>query len=208
MPFAPANTPTGQSAQQPAQPQAPALSKPVVIYFCAPVTHPATTKLRTALCNAVNLRVPSITVFMSSSGGMVEEGMSLYGCIRSLPVPVTIHNIGSIDSIALAVYLAGSRRLSNPDATFLMHDFYFPQPVAVTNRHQASDISVGLIGARKRFMEVLRVSTNMTNEQFESLKFLGEASIKTATTAKEVGITHEIQQAVVPAGAELYNVDY
>lgn len=181
--------------------------RPVVIYFCAPVTHPATTKLRTALCNAVNLRVPSITIFMSSSGGMVDEGLSLYGFIRSLPVGVTIHNIGSIDSIALAVYLAASRRLCNTDATFLMHDFYFPQPVPVTNRHQASDISVGLTGARMRFMEVLKSSTKMTDEQFESLKFLGEASIKTAVTAKEVGITHEIQQAFAPVEAEVFNIE-
>ena len=182
--------------------------RPVVIYFCAPISHPATTKLRTTLCKAVELHVPSITIFMSSSGGMVEEGMSLYGFIRSLPVGITIHNIGSIDSIALAVYLAASRRLANPDATFLMHDFYFPQPIPVTNRHQAGDISVGLSGARKRFMEVLKASTKMTDEQFQSLKFLEEASIKTAVAAKELGITHEIQQALAPAGAELFNVEY
>jgi hypothetical protein len=29
---------------------------------------------------------------------MVEEGLALYGFIRSLPVDITIHNIGSIDS--------------------------------------------------------------------------------------------------------------
>jgi ClpP protease-like protein len=117
---------------------------------------------------------------MSSGGGMVEEGLALYGFIRSLPVDITIHNINSIDSIALAVYLGASRRSANPDATFLMHDFYFPQPVPVSNRHQASDISIGLSGSRKRFMNILKSRTNMTDEQFESLKFLGEASIKTA----------------------------
>jgi ATP-dependent protease ClpP protease subunit len=145
---------------------------------------------------------------MSSSGGLVDEGMSLYGFIRSLPVGIAIHNIGSIDSIALAVYLAGSRRLVNPEATFLMHDFYYPQPIAVSNRHQAGDISVGLSGARVRFMEVLKSTTRMTDEQFQGLKFLEEASIKTAVTAKELGIAHEIQQAVAPAGAELFNVEY
>jgi ATP-dependent protease ClpP protease subunit len=191
--------------QPPAPPPPP---RPVVIYFCAPIIHPATTRFRSALCKAVDLQVPSITVFMSSTGGMVDEGMSLYGFIRSLPVDITIHNIGSIDSIALAVYLAAARRLANPDATFLMHDFYFPQPVPVTNRHQASDISVGLTGARNRFMEVLKLRTKMTSEQFQSLKFLEEASIKTAMTAKEIGITHDLQQAVCPAGAELFNVEY
>jgi ATP-dependent Clp protease protease subunit len=182
--------------------------KPVVIYFCAPIVHPATTKLRTTLCNAINLQVPSITIFMSSGGGMVEEGMSLYGFIRSLPVGITIHNIGQIDSIALAVYLAGARRLANSDATFLIHDFYFPQPVPIANRHQAADISVGLTGAREKMVDILKTSTKMTDEQFQSLKFLEETSIQTAVAAKQIGIIHEIQQAIVPARAELFNVEY
>ena len=145
---------------------------------------------------------------MSSAGGMVDEGMSLYGFIRALPVDITIHNIGQIDSIALAVYLAGARRLANPDATFLLHDFYFPQPLPVSNRHQAADISVGLTSARRKMVDILRSSTKMTDQQFESLKFLEEASVQTSVIAKQVGITHDIQQALVPAGAELFNVEY
>jgi ATP-dependent Clp protease, protease subunit len=193
---------------QPAPAASPPPKKPVIIYFCAPMVHPATTKFRTTLCNAVNLQVPSITVFMSSGGGMVEEGISLYGFIRSLPVEITIHNIGNVDSIALAVYLAASKRLANPDATFLMHDFYFPQPVQVSNRHQAADISVGLAGARRKTVGILRERTEMTDEQFQSLKFLEESTIQDAEAAKQFGIAHDIQQAVVPAGAELFNIEY
>lgn len=139
---------------------------------------------------------------------MVDDGLSLYGFIRSLPVSITIHNIGHIDSIALAVYLAGARRLANPEATFLIHDFYFPQPVPVSNRHQAADISVGLTGARRKMVDILKTSTKMTNEQYQNLNFLEEGSIQTAVAAKECGITHEIQQSVVPAGAELFNIEY
>jgi len=192
---------------QPA-PIAPPPKRPVVIYFCAPITHPASTKLRSTLCNAINLQVPSITIFMSSAGGMVEEGISLYGFIRSLPVEITIHNIGNVDSIALAVYLAASKRLVNPDATFLMHDFYFPQPVPVSNRHQAADISVGLTRARQKTIDILKSSTKMSEEQFKSLKFLEETTVQNAEVAKQVKIAHEIQQAVVPVGAELFNIEY
>lgn len=145
---------------------------------------------------------------MSSNGGVVDEGMALYGFIKSLPVGITIHNIGNIDSIALAVYLAATTRVANPSSTFLMHDFYFPNPVPITNRHQASDISVGLTGARNRFMEILKSDTGMTNDQFQSLKFLDETSIQTAATAKKIGIVHQIQQALVPEGTELFNVEY
>lgn len=124
---------------------------------------------------------------------MVDEGMSLYGFIRSLPVEIAVHNIGQIDSIALAVYLAGARRLANPNATFLIHDLYFPQPVPVSNRHQAADINVGLSSARSKVTDILKSRTKMTDEQFERLRFLDEASVKTAAVAKEMGITHEIR---------------
>jgi ATP-dependent Clp protease, protease subunit len=182
--------------------------KPVVIYFCGQIVHPATTKFRTTLCNAVNLQVPSITVFLSSGGGLVDEGLALYGFIRSLPAEITIHNIGQVDSIALAVYLAGTKRLANPGATFLIHDFYYPQPVPISNRHQAADISVGLSGTRGKVAKILKERTKMTDDQFRKLKFLEESSILEADAAKDYGITHEIQQAAVPDGTELYNIEY
>jgi ATP-dependent Clp protease, protease subunit len=182
--------------------------RPVVIYYCAPVVHPATTKLRNTLCNAVNLAVPSVAIFMSSGGGLVEEGISLFAFIRSLPIDITIHNIDHVDSIALAIYLAGTRRLANPDATFLLHDFYFPQPISISTRHQASDLSVSLTASRQKMMAILRSRTKMSDEQFKSLRFLEETVIQTASTAKEIGITHEIEQAVAPMEAELFNIEY
>lgn len=145
---------------------------------------------------------------MSSSGGMVDEGMALYGFIRSLPIELTIHNIGNIDSIALAVYLAASRRLANPDATFLLHDFSFPQPVPISNRHQAEDLSVGLSGARRKMAGILRMRTGMTDQQFQALNFMSDTSLQTAAKAVEVGIANEIQEAVIPAETELFNVEY
>jgi hypothetical protein len=65
-----------------------------------------------------------------------------------------------------------------------------------------------LILAEDVQVDILKTSTKMTDEQFQSLKFLEEAFVQTAVTAKQIGITHEIQQAIVPAGAELFNVEF
>ncbi|HLZ35226.1 MAG TPA: ATP-dependent Clp protease proteolytic subunit [Nitrospira sp.] len=153
------------------------------------------------------MKVPSIKVLMSSSGGIVEEGLSLYGFIRSLPVDITIHNIGSVDSISLAVYLGAARRLANPDATFVMHDFIFPQPVPVYNRHQAADISVALTGARQKLVNILKSRAKMNDEQYQALRYLEEATIKTSGEAQQIGIVHEIAEATAADG-ELFNVEY
>ncbi len=62
--------------------------------------------------------------------------------------------------------------------------------------------------ARQKMTDMLKSRTNMSAEQFRSLKFLDEAVVKTAVDAKELGITHEIGLAVAPAGAELFNIEY
>lgn len=185
----------------------PTAPKPVVVYFCGPILPPATTRFRTALCQAVDMRVPTIKVLMSSGGGSVEEGLSLYGFIRSLPTEITIHNIGHIDSIALAVYLGAAKRFANPESTFMMHNVGYPQPVPVSNLQQAADINVGLAGARKMMVSILKSQTGMTEEQYQTLRYLEDASIKTAEDAHKVGIVHQIAAASA-ADAELINVEY
>ena len=57
-------------------------------------------------------------------------------------------------------------------------------------------------------IDVLKSRTKMSNEQFKSLKFLEEPAVRSAEDAKEVGITHQIELAVAPAGAELFNIEY
>jgi ATP-dependent Clp protease protease subunit len=150
------------------------------------------------------MKVPTIKVLMSSSGGLVEEGLSLYGFIRSLPVDITIHNIGSVDSIALAVYLGAAKRLANPDSTFFMHDLFFSQPVPISNRHQAADLNVGFTGARQKVASILRSRTKMNEE---ALRYLEETTIKTSAEAQKLGIVDEVAEAGT-ADAELVNVEY
>ena len=48
----------------------------------------------------------------------------------------------------------------------------------------------------------------MSDGQFGELKFLEETTVKTAETAKEIGIVHEIEQAAAPIEAQLFNIEY
>ena len=53
---------------------------------------------------------PSQIYFLfSSGGGVVNAGITLYNFLRAIPAEVIFHNIGTVDSIATCIFLAGSR---------------------------------------------------------------------------------------------------
>ena len=61
--------------------------------------------------------------FISSNGGDVDSGFVLYNFLISLQtkLKVTMHNTGTIDSIANVIFVAGQNRFAAPNASFLFH---------------------------------------------------------------------------------------
>ena len=46
------------------------------------------------------------------------NGMNLYNFLRGLPIRLTTHNVGNVDSIGNAVFLAGEHRYACPHSPF------------------------------------------------------------------------------------------
>src|SRR5437763_1170116 len=97
--------------------------RPVSLVFVGPIQNPAVKNLRNACCGLVSNGTKEIQILFSSTGGAVDEGFALYNFLRALPVKLTMHAIGYVDSMAMTVFLAGEKRYCTPDSTFLFHDF-------------------------------------------------------------------------------------
>jgi ATP-dependent protease ClpP protease subunit len=54
---------------------------------------------------------------------------------------------------------------------------------------------------------ILKSRTKMNDEQYRTLRYVEEATIKTSTEAQQVGIVHEVIEATATE-AELFNVEY
>ena len=54
----------------------------------------------------------SLLLAMSTPGGEVYWGTTAYNFLRGVGIEVITHNVGQVDSIGGAVYVAGERRLS------------------------------------------------------------------------------------------------
>lgn len=145
---------------------------------------------------------PHIYLLLATPGGSVDEGIMLFNALRALPIQLTTHNIGNVDSIGNVVFLAGSKRIANPNATFMWHGIGFdvmgPQRLELKN---VRDMLDGIEAHTARMSSTIAGCTGLTQEEIHSL-FLN-ASTKDAAYAKEKGLAHEIGEAKVPDGARV-----
>jgi ATP-dependent Clp protease protease subunit len=195
--------------QNPPQPPAPPQIKPVSLVFVGPIQNPAAKNLRNTCCSTVSTGTKEIQILFSSNGGDVNEGFSLYNFLRALPVKLTMHSIGFIDSMAMVVFLAGEQRFCSPDSTFLFHDFVtnFPAPSGIS-RQQFGEFHRAAEGFRLRSQELLKLRASFTDEDFKSLQLYDKATVHDANFAKKKGIVHEIKDAAIPEGSLLANIDF
>lgn len=95
---------------------------PLVIQFLAEVDDSSVRKLISAVTRGLKRGAPSITLLMSTPGGGVDAGLTAYNYLAGLPVPLTTHNIGQVDSIGTVIFSAGKERLAAPTARFILHE--------------------------------------------------------------------------------------
>lgn len=96
--------------------------KPLVIKFFAEVNPQTASLLMNAIDNALKNGVKDITLLLSTPGGSVFHGISIYNYLKGLPIEKLVtHNFGSVDSIGVIIFCAGKERYSSPQARFLIH---------------------------------------------------------------------------------------
>jgi ATP-dependent protease ClpP protease subunit len=178
------------------------------LVYVGQIQNPGIKNLRTACCGAVSQGIKDLQILFASSGGNVDEGLALYTFLRSLPVELTIHSIGNVDSVALIVFLAGKNRFCSQTSTFWFHDFSwgFGAPI---NQSRAQWVELGGLLTRMKFQsqEILKLRTAFTEEDFKLLQLYDKSEFQNASFAKEKGIVHEIKDVVIPAGGILMNIE-
>jgi ATP-dependent protease ClpP protease subunit len=95
------------------------------VIFSAPVNPQSINQL---LAHVVDLQVSgatSLTIAISSPGGAIVNGIAAYNALSSAQFLVSTHNMGNIDSIAIVLFLAVARRLTNSTSTFMFHGVGF-----------------------------------------------------------------------------------
>ena len=177
-------------------------TKPVVIRFFAPVIDATVNALMSAVDQKMKQGTQDFTILISSPGGSVIHGLSAYNYLKGVPVSITTHNFGSVDSIGIVLYCAGSRRLSVPQARFLFHG------VNVQFRGE-QNLDEKLLEERLKGLriDVENIAKVIAANTGKSTKDITDAMIERTTLnpeeAQSWGLVHAIKSELFEAGSEV-----
>jgi ATP-dependent protease ClpP protease subunit len=118
------------------------------ILFSATIEPQPTARLYKALLQCLREDAPEIYLLFSSQGGSIPIALALANFIQALDVPLTIYNMGNVDSAAIVVYAAAAVRVAAPQAKFFAH------PV---NKSLSGAYNIAML---EREMSELRQDTN------------------------------------------------
>lgn len=192
-------------AAHPPQPHAP---QSVVLTFVGPIQVPAATRLRNACAHAVNGKTPRLTILFASRGGSLDEGFALYTFLRALPLELTMHAIGGVESIANVVFLAADKRLGTTECHFMFHPYSWPMEARHYVSTEIENYQELLKNSASKTYDILKKRTLLTDENLDDLQLLETVSVIAPDLAKEKGIIQEIADAKIPQDWLTYNVEF
>jgi ATP-dependent Clp protease, protease subunit len=171
----------------------------VYITFSAEIIAHTTESLIAAMANCANQGIAEVHLLLSTPGGSVMHGMNLYNVLRALPLTLVTHNVGNVDSIGNAIFLAGERRYACQHSTFMFHGVGFDvQPGTRLEEKILLERLDNLLADQKRIASIIEDRTNLSATEIEPL--FREAQTKDAAYAVGAGIVHEIKDVEIPAG--------
>ena len=181
-------------------------TKPVVIKFFAPVIDVTINALMNAIDQRMKQGVTQFTILISSPGGSVFHGLSAYNYLKGLPVTITTHNFGSVDSIGVVVFCGGSKRFSVPQARFLLHGVSAGFKNERLEEKQLEERLKGLKIDLENIAKVIAANTGKTIEDVTDAML--ERTTLNPEEAKAWGLVHDIKSELFEAGSEVISIQY
>jgi ATP-dependent protease ClpP protease subunit len=181
----------------PAQPQEP---KPLYIWFSCMVDQTSVDTLMNAIVISYNQGVRDVHLLLSTSGGGIMQGMTLFNFLCGIPINLTTHNVGNVDSVGNVIFLAGKRRFACAHSTFMFHGVAFNTAAASSfGEQQLSEMMVTVKSDQRRIANLVSERTKLPEQDVVSM--FGRAATKSAEEALAGGIVHEIKDVEIPANA-------
>ena len=182
-------------------------AKPVVIRFFAPVIDVTVNTLMGTIDQKMKQGIGDFVILISSPGGSVIHGLSAYNYLKGLPVRITTHNFGSVDSIGVVLYCAGARRLSVPQARFLLHGVN--SQFRRDQNLEEKQLEERLKGLRIDIENIAKVIAENTGK---SVKDVTNAMLERTTLnpeeARSWGLVHEIKSQLFETGSEVISIQF
>jgi len=171
--------------------------------YTGPIDSDGVGRIASAINNAVNNSFDEVHLCFSSLGGYVSDGIYLYNHIRGLPLNVVIHNVGSVSSIAVAVFVAGEERYCSPYAMFMIHPTVMPSQEGMTSERLQSSLNAALADDT-RTENILRERAAIPGEILVARRF--KDVYITPKEAMIYGLVHAVKEFSLPKGHHITQI--
>lgn len=175
--------------------------KPLFISFSAEVNQNTAENLMGIFAQKLNQGTKNFYLLLSSPGGNVINGITVYNFLKSLPINLTTHNIGIVDSIANVIFLAGKKRYAVKNSSFLFHGVGFDINHARFEEKNVKEKLKMIQRDQKLIADIIAEESQYTQEEIEKMFF--EADTRTPEQAKDKGLINDIKEVSIPEGAEV-----
>ena len=176
--------------------------KELYIRFMASVLPQTTDSLFKTIDLAIKNKYDRVNLLISSPGGSVFHGLSLYNFLKGAPIEVFTYNFGSVDSIGVVIFCAGKRRFSVPHARFLIHGvrMNFNGNVSFDEK-QLEEHLKSLKIDQQNIAKVIADTTQKSINEIE--EDMNNRTTLNPNESKNYGLVHEIKSELFPMDAEL-----
>lgn len=167
------------------------------VSFSAEINAHTTESLIAIMADCASKGAAEVHLLLSTPGGAVMNGINLYTVLRALPFKLVTHNVGNVDSIGNAIFLAGEDRYACPHSTFMFHGVgaAFQAATQVDAKRLREQLD-SLDADELRIGSILEQRTNLTRAQI--VTFFRDAHTMNAAVAVSLGVVDEIRDVQIP----------
>ena len=172
------------------------------IRLTAPITPNSTERLFQIIDQKYKSGVDKLHLLLSTPGGSVAHGISIYNYLRGLPIEIITCNIGTVDSIGVIIYCAGEMRISVPNARFFLHPIGLDvlQPTRV-DEHWLKETQSSLRIDQANIAKIIAATTGKESTAIEH--DISERKSLFPDEAIKYGLVKEIASELLPREADL-----
>ena len=140
---------------------------------------------------AENPESTSLTIYISSPGGIVDIAVELFNFLKLLDCTVRTVNMSCVNSAAIVVFAAGTERISLPCSSFYVHAV----SKNLNGNFTADDLlrEVREMSANTDKVATILASASNKNKSYWK-RLMRKGCLLTAQKAKELGLANVVSQ--------------
>lgn len=172
------------------------------VRFNAPVNDLTADALFNVIDILSNLGMKKLHLLLHSQGGSVSSGLAIFSYLKGRNIEIITHNIGTVDSIGVVIFCAGSKRYCVPQCSFTIHRIEFSVQAnasadhfRILEKHQSFDCD------GKNIRTIISGATGIPDKDIAAIMLNGQ--VWNAETAVKNNLVHEIKSELVPPGSRV-----